>query len=133
MDYMSMLKQYPMIVNHYKSKIEYARKLKRDKGLSDELTREDLEPIMNNALNMVKSNVPSSMKRPENISELAVELKKSGIAKEFGLRDSEIDTITAIATEKPAIKPAPTPMPQRAMNNFKKLVSPTRPSAGEMR
>ncbi len=130
MDYMAILKQYPMIVNTYKSKIEYARKLKRDKGLSDELTREDLEPIMNNALNMVKSNVPSSMKSPENIEELAVELKKSGVAKELGLRDSEIDTMTTIATEKLAV---PVSLPQRAINNFKVLTRNKNPQTGEIR
>jgi len=132
MDYMAMLKQYPMIVNHYKSKIENVRKVKRSQGLPDELTREDLEPIMNNALSMVKSNIPASMNKPENIAELAQELKDSGIAKEFGLRDSEIDTITAIATEKLATKPAP--LPQRALNNFKKLVSTkNNPQTGEIR
>jgi hypothetical protein len=108
-NYMELLKQYPMIVNTYKGKIERARQMKREQGLSDELTREDLEPIMKNALNMVKSNIPASMKRPETIEELAVELKKSGVAKEFGLRDSEIDTMIEVTKEQLNV---PAPMPQ---------------------
>jgi hypothetical protein len=106
-----MIKEYPAIINTYKGKVEYARKLKRDKGLPDDLTREDVEPILNNALNMVRSNVPASMKKPKNIQELAKMLKESGVAKMFGLRDNEIDMIGQIATEKLNTQPIVAPMP----------------------
>lgn len=132
-----LLKQSPMIVNHFKGKIERARQEKRNKGLPDELTKDDLQPIMESALNMVRSNVPKSNMRPENIEEMGIVLKKSGIGGEFGLRDSEIDLMAGIAKEQlgqPVI--APMPMPQGFQNlppELKQLLMKQNPQTGGMR
>jgi len=88
-----MLKDNPLIVNTYKRKIEFARQQKRDKKLTDELTREDLEPILVNALNMVKTNTPPGVKAPKDTDELIMMFRDSGIAGVFGIRDSEMEAI----------------------------------------
>jgi hypothetical protein len=96
-----MLKDNPLIVNTYKRKVEFARQQKRDKSQSDELTREDLEPILKNALNMVKTNTPPGMKAPKDTDELIMMFRDSGIAGVFGIRDSEMSAIGGAAIEQP--------------------------------
>ena len=95
-----MLKDNPLIVNTYKRKIEFVRQQKRDKGQSDELTREDLEPILTNALNMVKTNTPMGMKAPKDTDELIMMFRDSGIAGVFGIRDSEMSAIGGAPQEQ---------------------------------
>jgi len=95
-----MLKDNPLIVNTYKRKIEFARQQKRDKKLTDELTREDLEPILVNALNMVKTNTPPGMKAPKDTDELIMMFRDSGIAGVFGIRDSEMSAIGGAPQEQ---------------------------------
>ena len=95
-----MLKDNPLIVNTYKRKIEFARQQKRDKKLTDELTREDLEPILVNALNMVKTNTPPGMKAPKDTDELIMMFRDSGIAGVFGIRDSEMEAIGGAAPQQ---------------------------------
>lgn len=95
-----MLKDNPLILNTYKRKIEFARQQKRDKGLTDELTREDLEPILVNALNMVKTNTPPGVKAPKDTDELAVMFRDSGVGGMFGVRDSEMEAIAGVAPEQ---------------------------------
>lgn len=95
-----MLRDNPLILNTYKRKVEFARQQKRDKGLTDELTREDLEPILVNALNMVKTNTPPGVKAPKDTDELAVMFRDSGMGQAFGVRDSEIQAIAGSAPEQ---------------------------------
>ena len=95
-----MLKDNPLIVNTYKRKIEFARQQKRDKKLTDELTREDLEPILVNALNMVKTNTPPGVKAPKDTDELIMMFRDSGIAGVFGIRDSEMSAIGGAPQEQ---------------------------------
>ena len=95
-----MLKDNPLIVNTYKRKIEFVRQSKRGKNLSDELTREDLEPILTNALNMVKTNTPMGMKAPKDTDELIMMFRDSGIAGVFGIRDSEMEAIGGAAPQQ---------------------------------
>ena len=95
-----MLKDNPLIVNTYKRKIEFVRQSKRDKNLTDELTREDLEPILTNALNMVKTNTPMGMKAPKDTDELIMMFRDSGIAGVFGIRDSEMSAIGGAPQEQ---------------------------------
>ena len=95
-----MLKDNPLIVNTYKRKIEFARQQKRDKKLTDELTREDLEPILVNALNMVKTNTPPGVKAPKDTDELIMMFRDSGIAGVFGIRDSEMEAIGGAPQEQ---------------------------------
>jgi hypothetical protein len=95
-----MLKDNPLIVNTYKRKVEFARQQKRDKKLTDELTREDLEPILVNALNMVKTNTPPGMKAPKDTDELIMMFRDSGIAGMFGIRDSEMSAIGGVAPQQ---------------------------------
>ena len=95
-----MLKDNPLIVNTYKRKIEFVRQSKRGKNLSDELTREDLEPILTNALNMVKTNTPMGMKAPKDTDELIMMFRDSGIAGVFGIRDSEMSAIGGAPQEQ---------------------------------
>lgn len=95
-----MLKDNPLIVNTYKRKVEFVRQQKRDKSQSDELTREDLEPILVNALNMVKTNTPPGMKAPKDTDELIMMFRDSGIAGVFGIRDSEMSAIGGGAQEQ---------------------------------
>ena len=95
-----MLKDNPLIVNTYKRKIEFVRQSKRGKNLSDELTREDLEPILVNALNMVKTNTPPGMKAPKDTDELIMMFRDSGIAGVFGIRDSEMSAIGGAPQEQ---------------------------------
>jgi hypothetical protein len=97
-----MLKDNPLIVNTYKRKVEFARQQKKEKGQSDELTREDLEPILVNALNMVKTNTPPGVKAPKDTDELIMMFRDSGIAGVFGIRDSEMSAIGGAAVEQPA-------------------------------
>jgi hypothetical protein len=95
-----MLKDNPLIVNTYKRKVEFVRQQKRDKKLTDELTREDLEPILVNALNMVKTNTPPGIKAPKDTDELIMMFRDSGIAGVFGIRDSEMSAIGGGAQEQ---------------------------------
>jgi hypothetical protein len=95
-----MLKDNPLIVNTYKRKVEFVRQSKRDKKLTDELTREDLEPILVNALNMVKTNTPPGMKAPKDTDELIMMFRDSGIAGVFGIRDSEMSAIGGASQEQ---------------------------------
>jgi hypothetical protein len=95
-----MLKDNPLIVNTYKRKIEFARQQKKDKGQSDELTRDDLEPIMISALNMVKTNTPPGVKAPKDTDELAVMFRDSGMGGMFGIHDSEIEPIAGAAPQQ---------------------------------
>jgi hypothetical protein len=97
-----MLKDNPLIVNTYKRKVEFVRQQKRDKKLTDELTREDLEPILVSALNMVKTNTPPGMKAPKDTDELIMMFRDSGIAGVFGIRDSEMSAIGGAAIGQPA-------------------------------
>ena len=95
-----MLKDNPLIVNTYKRKVEFVRQSKRNKNLTDELTREDLEPILVNALNMVKTNTPPGMKAPKDTDELIMMFRDSGIAGVFGIRDSEMEAIGGAAPQQ---------------------------------
>jgi hypothetical protein len=95
-----MLKDNPLIVNTYKRKVEFARQQKKEKGQSDELTREDLEPILVNALNMVKTNTPPGVKAPKDTDELAIMFRDSGMGGAFGIRDSEIEAIAGASPEQ---------------------------------
>jgi hypothetical protein len=88
-----MLKDNPMIVNYYKGKIEYARKLKRDQGKPDDLTREELEPILKQVLGTLRSNVLDQKALPKNTDEILVMVKETGVAPMFGLRDSELGDV----------------------------------------
>ncbi|MFA5048962.1 MAG: hypothetical protein WC516_08115 [Patescibacteria group bacterium] len=128
-EYQKLIKQYPMIVNHYKAKIENARKIKQQNASWDELTRKELEPILQNALNMVKSNIPPTLDRPDTVEELALELKRTKLDREFGLREGELDEFIVDVKRKPV----QAPMPNKAMQNLKKLIRRDKPQTGEMR
>jgi hypothetical protein len=84
------VKKNALIVNTYRRKIEHARKEKQEATMYDELEREDLEPILANALNMVKSNIPAGMKAPKDTDELLIMFAESGLGDTFGIRDSEM-------------------------------------------
>ena len=133
-----MLKDNPLIVNTYKRKIEFVRQQKRDKGQSDELTREDLEPILTNALNMVKTNTPMGMKAPKDTDELIMMFRDSGIAGVFGIRDSEMSAIggapqeqgeggitleqlMAMSQQQPIVAPMPQGKPQAPRMPMQKI------------
>ena len=140
-----MLKDNPLIVNTYKRKVEFVRQQKRDKKLTDELTREDLEPILVNALNMVKTNTPPGMKAPKDTDELIMMFRDSGISGMFGIRDSEmsamggaeleqaggeggitLEQLMAMAQQQPIVAP----LPQGNSQVSKKSVQKISPQTG---
>ena len=84
------LKKNALIVNTYRRKVEHARSEKKEATMYDELEREDLEPILANALNMVKANIPAGMKPPKDTDELLIMFSESGLAETFGIRDTEM-------------------------------------------
>jgi hypothetical protein len=130
-EYQKLIKQYPMIVNHYKSKIDNARKVKQQNASWDELSRKDLEPILENALNMIKNNVPATLDRPDTVEELALELRRTKLDREFGLREGELDEfVKDVKIEKKTVK---APEPNRYVSNFRKLIKRDNPQTGEMR
>jgi hypothetical protein len=103
MDISRMLDQYPMVVNHFKGKIERIRKEKVAKGEPPELTKEDIQPVLDEALKWISANVPAGIKKPKNMEQLIDIVINSGVGKKFGLSDAEVAMIgETVAQELPA-------------------------------
>ena len=132
------LKKNALIVNTYRRKVEHARSEKKEATMYDELEREDLEPILANALNMVKANIPSGMKPPKDTDELLIMFSESGLAETFGIRDTEmkdmmgenieqnpngeitLEQLMAMSQQQPIVAPMPQGYSQAPKNMVKR-------------
>jgi hypothetical protein len=132
MNLSAMLDEYPMVVNHFKGKIQRIRAEKKAKGLSETLTREDVQPVLDEALRYIQANVPAGIKKPKDMDGLINQVVNSGIGEKFGLTKEEVQMIGATAKER--VEAVPMPMPnERPTYVQKPMAKSTSPIVGQMR
>lgn len=135
MNLSAMLDQFPMVVNHFKGKIQRIRADKKAKGLSETLTREDVQPVLDEALKYIQQNVPAGVKKPKDMDGLINQVVNSGIGEKFGLTKEEVQMIGNTAKERVKVTPVPMqlPVPQQNVNIQPKVNKPPTPIVGQMR
>lgn len=133
MNLSAMLDQFPMVVNHFKGKIQRIRNDKKAKGLPETLTREDVQPVLDEALRYIQQNVPAGVKKPKDMNGLINQVVNSGIGEKFGLTPDEVKMIGETAKERVKAVPVQLPVPQQTVNVQPKVTKPPTPIVGQMR
>ena len=91
MRWTEVLKNYPIILTHYKKKIAAKRRMKASQGLDETLTTQDMTQIGNDIIKTMKENLPDDVVKPANYDDVVNSLKGNDVGRSLGFRDGDFN------------------------------------------
>lgn len=95
------LKNYPIILTHYKKKIAAKRRMKASQGLDETLTTQDMEQIGNDIIKIMKENLPDDVEKPNTYDDVVNSLKGNDVGRSLGFRDGDFNAKPAPVENPP--------------------------------
>jgi hypothetical protein len=95
------LKNYPIILTHYKKKIAAKRRMKASQGLDETLTSQDMEQIGNDIIKTMKENLPDDVIKPANYDDVVNSLRGNDVGRSLGFRDGDFNAKPAPVENPP--------------------------------
>ena len=91
MRWTEVLKNYPIILTHYKKKIAAKRRMKASQGLDETLTTQDMTQIGNDIIKTMKENLPDDVIKPANYDDVVNSLRGNDVGRSLGFRDGDFN------------------------------------------
>ena len=101
MRWTEVIKNYPIILTHYKKKIAAKRRMKASQGLDETLTTQDMEQIGNDIIKTMKENLPDDVVKPSNYDDVVNGLKGNDVGRSLGFRDGDFNAKPAPVENPP--------------------------------
>ena len=101
MRWTEVLKNYPIILTHYKKKIAAKRRMKASQGLDETLTTQDMTQIGNDIIKTMKENLPDDVVKPANYDDVVNSLKGNDVGRSLGFRDGDFNAKPAPVENPP--------------------------------
>ena len=101
MRWTEVLKNYPIILTHYKKKIAAKRRMKASQGLDETLISQDMTQIGNDIIKMMKENLPDDVVKPSNYDDVVNGLKGNDVGRSLGFRDGDFNAKPAPVENPP--------------------------------
>ena len=91
MRWTEVLKNYPIILTHYKKKIAAKRRMKASQGLDETLTSQDMTQIGNDIIKTMKENLPDDVVKPASYDDVVNSLRGNDVGRSLGFRDGDFN------------------------------------------
>jgi hypothetical protein len=101
MKWTEVVKNYPIILTHYKKKIAAKRRMKASQGLDETLTSQDMEQIGNDIIKTMKENLPDDVIKPANYDDVVNSLRGNDVGRSLGFRDGDFNAKPAPVENPP--------------------------------
>ena len=101
MRWTEVVKNYPIILTHYKKKIAAKRRMKASQGLDETLTTQDMEQIGNDIIKTMKENLPDDIIKPANYDDVVNSLRGNDVGRSLGFRDGDFNAKPAPVENPP--------------------------------
>ena len=101
MRWTEVLKNYPIILTHYKKKIAAKRRMKASQGLDETLTSQDMTQIGNDIIKTMKENLPDDVVKPASYDDVVNSLRGNDVGRSLGFRDGDFNAKPAPVENPP--------------------------------
>jgi hypothetical protein len=101
MRWTEVVKNYPIILTHYKKKIAAKRRMKASQGLDETLTSQDMTQIGNDIIKTMKENLPDDVVKPASYDDVVNSLRGNDVGRSLGFRDGDFNAKPAPVENPP--------------------------------